>query len=137
MDEGDLIIRLVELFRSQEFQPHFCPNSAWKASGYQITWLMPLSCWNTLTQQGHINLFDGYPKYAACHPGDGTTVNISYDGRVHSCNWMAGKEHLSVGSIFQDAAHAFHKYQEGIHTKAKCVACCLQHPHPLRGRLHH
>ena len=46
-----------------------------------------------------MNKYDGYPRYAHCHPSDGTTINISYNGNICSCNWFQGKD-LNFGNIF-------------------------------------
>jgi len=125
MDEGELVIRMVELFRSQEFS-HLLPKLRLESLRLtdNLAHAFKLLEYHD-PKQGQINLFDGYPKYAACHPGDGTTVNISYDGRVYSCNWMVGKEHLSVGSIFAEYSIPSPQPQDYIY-KNQCKACDIR-----------
>ncbi len=44
--------------------------------------------------------FDAYPRYAHCHPTDGTTLTIAPNGDLYGCNWSIGKT-KPFGNIFE------------------------------------
>jgi len=66
---------------------------------------------------------DAYPRYAFCHPNDGTTVNISYDGRIHSCNWFVGTD-SDFGNIdMADFKRLFDEHNVSVVENSNCQDC--------------
>jgi uncharacterized protein len=102
VDEDGLAVRLVEIFRSPTLAPLL---SKVRLEGLRVTEYLA-NAFHLLSERSadgdSTDKFDAYPKHAFCHPNDGTAMNISYDGSIYTCNWMAGRRQFSVGSIFEN-----------------------------------
>ena len=86
-NEGDYVAKLVDIFSQEEYAQLL---HKMRFEGLKFTEFFAYAT-EALVHNG-VNKFDGYPRYAHCHPTDGTTVNISYDGTVFACNWSTDRK---------------------------------------------
>lgn len=68
--------------------------------------------------------FDAYPRYAHCHPTDGTTVTIAPNGDLYGCNWSIGKT-KPFGNIFRnpDFASLISTFVKNVVDNPLCSLC--------------
>jgi uncharacterized protein len=127
-DEDHLTVRLVEVFKRKPYES-LLPKVRFE--GLRVTeYLANALRLLTVTEASGavLNKFDGYPRFAFCHPGEGTAMNISYDGQVYVCNWMAGKPALSIGSIFDNPPRQRLLYSQQtatVSSRSQCNHCDL------------
>ncbi len=127
VSEAQSVLKIVEVFKKEPYG-RLLPKiriESLKITDYMSNALGLLEIRTDPTKV--INKFDGYPKYAFCHPDDGTMVNISYNGNVYTCNWAAGKDSLCVDNIFNepDKRRWAWKSNEIVSKKKYCKLCDL------------
>jgi radical SAM protein with 4Fe4S-binding SPASM domain len=128
LPEETSILKIIELFQSERYSallPRVRIESL-KITDYLSNALRALT--HTSPTGIAQNQFDAYPKYAFCHPDDGTMFNIGYDGGLYTCNWASGKRHLSVGNLFDSSADRFcdaTSEEQAVVERAYCKNCDL------------
>jgi uncharacterized protein len=124
ISEAEAVLKIIEVFKSHRYRELL---SKLRIESLKITDYL-CNALNLLVLGGGGNKFDAYPKYAFCHPDDGTMMNISYDGNIYSCNWGAGKNHLMAGNIFDETGDSFCRKEPlypSVVRKDYCRSCDL------------
>lgn len=93
-NEGDYLLRVIDTFSGKDMQRAL---ERTRFEGIKFTEHLANASGALLRRDG--SPFDNYPRYAHCHPTDGTTVTIAPNGDIYGCNWSIGKT-KPFGNIF-------------------------------------
>lgn len=94
-DEGAYILAVMDLFSRGDMKELL---ERTRFEGIKFTENL-VQASGALRRKDGSSPFDSYPRYAHCHPTDGTTVTIAPNGDLYGCNWSIGKT-KPFGNVF-------------------------------------